>query len=52
MAHADSGEIVNQFLHKDGRWITMRWHYTLYEDGFAFSIVWFERRRDSAPAHN
>lgn len=45
----DGGEWVNRFLHADGRWITMRWHFTIYdEEGFALSVVWFERRRDSA----
>lgn len=47
-AWSGGGEIVNRYLHSDGHWITMRWHFTLYEDGFAFSVVHFDRRNPDA----
>lgn len=45
----DLGQFVGRYRHRDGSWVTMRWHFTQYEDGYAFSVVWFERRRTDMP---
>ena len=42
------GEVKNRYLHADGSWITLQWHFTTFDDGASFCIVWFERRRTDA----
>lgn len=50
-AWSGGGEMSNRYRHKDGHYVRMRWRFSIYdEDGSAFSVVWFERRRTSSTA--
>lgn len=48
-AWIEGGEVVNRYRHVNGSWVQMRWHFTKYESGDAFCVVWFERRKTDLP---
>lgn len=43
-AWSSGGQIVNRFRHADGHYVSLRWHFTNYDEGAALSVVWFDRR--------
>ena len=47
-AWALGGSMTNRFLHADGHYVQLRWHFTNYDAGASFSIVWLERRRSNS----
>lgn len=48
-AWSGGGETENRYRHRIGYFVKMKWHFTDYDDGHSLSVVWFERRRGSAP---
>jgi PAS domain S-box-containing protein len=49
-AWGQGGKVTLRYRHKDGHYVKTLWHFSDYEDGAAFSVVYFERRRESTTA--